>query len=214
MAADDVQVLDCRLLPDGAAVGAERGAWCAVPLENDLVVVVQYLLRDGLLLPAEIRVTPPGEWAQLPGTDESASVRSADSLRRKADAMPPVGISKLLLESLPIQRIDEVCWAAIAAKAQPGTPLREAGEAGRTRQGSRPSPDQLLLERAKDYIAVYSQDPIPKRPIPLLAKKWGVVLQRARSDLQVARKRSILVGYAADATLGVRAEDLVPRRGG
>jgi len=214
MVAEEVQVLDCRLLPDGAAVGAERGAWCAVSLENDLVVVVQYLLRDGLLLPAEIRVTPPGEWARLPGMGEPVSARSADSLRRKAEAMPPVGISKLLLEALPIQRIDEVCWAMIAAKAQPGTPLREAGEAGRTRQGSRPSPDHLLLERAMDYIAVYSQDPIPKRPIPLLAKKWGVGLQRARSDLQVARKRSILVGYAADATLGVRAEDLVPRQDG
>lgn len=208
VASDDVEILDCRLLPDGAATGSERGAWCVVSVENGLAAVVQYLLKDGLLLPAEIHVTPQGEWASLPGPNGPTSLDSVESLRRKTEAMPPVGIGKMLLEGLPIQRIDEVSWAAIAAKAKPGTPLREAAEAGRTRWGRRPSPDQLLLARAEDYIAIHSQEPIPDKPIVLLAKKWGVGLQRARSDLRLARKRRILVGYDAEATLGVRGDDL------
>lgn len=74
--------------------------------------------------------------------------------------------------------------------------------------GTPSSPDQLLLARAEDYIAIHSQEPIPDKPIVLLAKKWGVGLQRARSDLRLARKRRILVGYDAEATLGVCGDDL------
>lgn len=208
MASERVRVLDCRLLPGGAAVGSEWGAWCAVSLEQGLGAVIQYLLKDGLLLPAEIHITPQGEWAGLPGSEDAAHLDSAESLRRKTDAMPPLGIGKLLLENIPTQKIDEACWAAIAVEAQPGTPLREAAEAGRTRQGRRPSPDRLLLARAEDYIAIHSQDPIPDKPIVLLAQKWGVGDQRARTDLRRARKRGILAGYDREARLGQRGTEI------
>ena len=208
MAASDVEVLDCRLLPDGVAAGAEWGAWCVVSLDQGLAAVIQYLLKDGLLLPAEIHLTPQGEWASLPGTDDAPHFDGADSLRRKTDAMPPVGIGKHLLEGIPMNKIDEACWAAVAAEAQPGGPLQTAAKAGRTRRGRRPSSDQVLLARAQDYIAIHSQEPVPDKPIVLLAQKWGVGDYRARADLRQARNRGILIGYDREAELGPRGVEL------